>query len=130
MFHKPQSPLYSKKVGYVVLYFRAQQSNYNRIKTPSVASVSRIWLSVKTRERLRHRRRNKLVCLTTILKNNVMAACGSLGIFMTRKVLGSLLKVSRDSTKSRKIKAEQKSNFWTNCEKNYSSIKLFQDTYE
>ena len=43
-----------------------------------------------------------------------MVACGIPGIFMKREVLGSLLKVSRDSTKPTKIVAEQENNFAKN----------------
>ena len=67
-----------------------------------------------TRERPRCGSRNGLICLTFILNDDCMVACGILGIFMKRKVLGSLLKVSRDSTKPTKIVAEQENNFAKN----------------
>ena len=43
----------------------------------------------------------------SVLNNDGMAACGFLGILMTRKVLGSLSEVSSDSTKLTKMIAEQ-----------------------
>ena len=45
---------------------------------------------------------------------------------MTRKVLGSLLEISRDSTKTTKMIAEQEDNFWKDCEKR----KVIKDTFE
>ena len=54
-----------------------------------------------------------------------MAACGLSGIFVTRKVLGSLSEVSRDSTKPNKMTAEEENNFWADCETHYSSLKLY-----
>ena len=60
-----------------------------------------------------------------------MAACGFLGILMTRKVLGSFSEVSLDSsTKPPKMITEQENNFWKDCEKHYSSIKFLNDTSE
>ena len=56
-----------------------------------------------------------------------LAACG-LEIFMTRKVLGSLSEVSHDSAKPMKMIAKQENNFWKDCEKRYSSIKLLKNT--
>ena len=69
-----------------------------------------------------------MVC-TSMLNDDGMAACG-LGIFMTRKVLDSLSDVLRDSTKSTQKIAEQKNNFWKDCEKRYSSVKLLKGTFE
>ena len=40
-----------------------------------------------------------LICCTSMLNNDGIAACGILGMFMTLKVLSSLSEVSRDSTK-------------------------------
>ena len=47
-----------------------------------------------------------------VLYDDGMAACGFLGISMTRKVLGSLSEVSRDATKPTKMIAELENNFW------------------
>ena len=49
---------------------------------------------------------------------------------MTRKMLGSLLELSRESTKPMKMIAEQENNFWKDCEKRYSFIKLLKDTFK
>ena len=65
----------------------------------------------------RHEKRNRLICLTSILNYDGMAACRLLRIFMTRKALGSLLGVSRASTKPTKMIAEQEDTFWTDCDK-------------
>ena len=46
-----------------------------------------------------------------------MAECGFLGIFMTRKVLGSFSEVSHDSNEPTKMIAEQEHYFWKDCEK-------------
>ena len=54
----------------------------------------------------------------------------ALGMFITRKVLGKLAEVSRDSTKPTKMIAEQENNFWKDCEKRYSSVKSLMDTFE
>ena len=40
-----------------------------------------------------------------------MAACGFLGIFMTRKVLGSLSEIPRNPTKPTKMIVDQENNF-------------------
>ena len=58
-----------------------------------------------------------------------MAACGLLGIFMTREVPGLLSEVSRDPTKPMKMMAEQENNSWTYTNR-YTSIKLFEDIFE
>ena len=58
-----------------------------------------------------------------MLNDDGMAACNFLGIFITRKVLGSLSEVSRDSTTLTKTIAEQENDFWKECEKRYSSEK-------
>ena len=51
---------------------------------------------------------------------------------MTRKVLGSLSEVSRDTNKPilMRMLAEQENNCWKDCEKRFSSIKLLEDTFE
>ena len=41
----------------------------------------------------------------------VVPGCGSSGIFMTRKVLGSLSEISRYSAKPMKMNAEQENDF-------------------
>ena len=46
------------------------------------------------RERRRRRRRKEIICLTSNLNDEGMAACGLLGIFITPELLGSLSKVS------------------------------------
>ena len=53
-----------------------------------------------------------------MLNDEGMAACGFLEIFMTRKVPGSLLDVSREKWS------------WKDCEERYSPIKLLKDTFE
>ena len=65
-----------------------------------------------------------------MLNDDGMAACGFLRMFMTRKVVGSLWEVSRDSTKQMKMIAEQQNNFWKDFDKRYSSIKLVIDTFD
>ena len=45
-----------------------------------------------------------------------MAAFGFLGLLMTRKVLGSLSKVSHYSTKPTKMITEQENKFWNDYE--------------
>ena len=67
---------------------------------------------------------------SSMLKDDGMAACGFLGIFITQNALASLSKVSSDSTKSTKMIEEQKNIFRKDCEKLYSSIKLLKDTFE
>ena len=67
---------------------------------------------------------------TSMLNDDGMAACGFFEIFMTRKVQGSLSEVSRESTKPMKMTAEQENNFWKDCGKRYSSIKLLKDIFE
>ena len=57
---------------------------------------------------------------TSMLNDDVMAACGFSEIFMTRKVQGSPMKMT----------AEQENNFWKDCGKRYSSIKLLKDIFE
>ena len=74
-------------------------------------------------------RRNGLVVRTSILNDHGMAVSGFSGIFMTPKVLSSLSKVSSDSSTPSKMIAEQENNFWKECEKRYSSIKLLKDTF-
>ena len=59
-----------------------------------------------------------------MLNDDSMATCGFLGIFMTRKVLGSLSEVSRDASKLMKMIADEENNFWTDCVKRYSCIYL------
>ena len=59
-----------------------------------------------------------------------MAACGFLGIFMTRKVPGSFSEVLCDSTKATKFMTEQEKILWKDSEECYSSIKLFKVTFE
>ena len=49
---------------------------------------------------------------------------------MTRKVLGSLSEVSRDSTKPMENDRRAENNFWKESEKLNSSIKLLKDTFE
>ena len=49
---------------------------------------------------------------------------------MKRKVLGSLSKVSCDSTKPTKMIAWQESDFWEDYEKYYSSIKLLKHIFK
>ena len=63
--------------------------------------------------------------LSSILNDDGIDACGLLGLFMTRKVAGSLSEVSRDPTKPVKMIAEQENSFWIDCEERYSSIQLF-----
>ena len=53
--------------------------------------------------------------LFLLLNNDGMAACGFLGIFMTRKVQGLFLEVSSDSTKPKKMITEQENNFQKYC---------------
>ena len=65
-----------------------------------------------------------------MLNDDGMAACGFIGICMTGKVQGSLSEGLRDSTKPIRMIAEQQNNFWKNCEKGYSSIKLLKDTFK
>ena len=55
---------------------------------------------------------------------------GFLGMFMTRRVPGSLSEFSRDSTKPTKMIAGQENNFCKDCEKLYSPRKLLRDTFE
>ena len=84
-----------------------------------------------TRKRVRRRKRNRLIGRTSTLNDNGMAACGFLGIYIPQNVLGSLPRVSRDSAKPTKMIAEQENNFWKDCEKRYSSIKVLKDkTFE
>ena len=66
----------------------------------------------------------------SMLNDVCMAACGLLGIFMTRKVLGSRSEYSREGTKPMKMIEEQETNFWKDCQKRYSSIKMLKDTFE
>ena len=47
----------------------------------------------------------------SMLNDDCMATCGFLGIFMIRKVLGSLSEVLHDSTKPKETIAEQENNF-------------------
>ena len=47
---------------------------------------------------------------TSIQSDYGMAACGFLGIFITRKMLGSLSEVSHDSNKPTKMITEQENN--------------------
>ena len=74
--------------------------------------------------------KNGLIGRISILNDDGIAACGLLGIFTTGKVLGSRSQVSCHSTKSTQMIAEQENNFWKDCEKHYSSIKLLKDTFE
>ena len=57
------------------------------------------------------REAKRLIGHTSVLNDDSLAACGFLGIFITRKVLGSVSDVSRDSTKPTKMIAEQENNF-------------------
>ena len=41
-----------------------------------------------------------------------------------------LSEVSRDSTKPTKMIAEQENNYWKDCGRRYSSIKLLKDTFD
>ena len=50
---------------------------------------------MKTKERKRFERRYGLIGHTSMSSDEGMAACGFLGLFMTRKVVRSLSKVSR-----------------------------------
>ena len=74
----------------------------------------------------RGRGHDSLIVHTSVLNDDDIAACGLLGIFMTRKVLGSLAEVSPDSTKPKKMIAEQENNFWKDYEKRYSSKKFLE----
>ena len=77
------------------------------------------------------REANRLVCLTSIVNDDAMAACGLLGIFMTQKVPGSLSEVSRNSTKPWNERDRRILGFGqTGKNKNFSSLKLFWDTFE
>ena len=60
-------------------------------------------------------KRNGLIGRVSFLNDDGIAACGFLGIFMIRKVLGSLQEVSRDSTKPTKMITEQENKFWKDC---------------
>ena len=71
-----------------------------------------------------------LIGFTSVLNDDNVAACDFLGISMTRKVLGSLSEVSRDSTKPMKMIAEQENNFWKDWKTLYSSVNLLKDTFE
>ena len=66
---------------------------------------------VNSKERRRRVRQNGVINHISGLNGDSMAACGFLGIFTTRKVLDSLSEVSRDSTKPKKMIAEQENNF-------------------
>ena len=66
----------------------------------------------------------------SMLNDDNVAVRGFLGICMTRKVLGSLSEVLRYSPKPTKMITEQENNFWKDCEKRYSPIKLLKDTFE
>ena len=66
---------------------------------------------VFSRERQWRGRRNGLIGCTLLLSDDSIAAGGVLGIFMTRKVLGSLSDVSRDTAIPTKIIAEQENIF-------------------
>ena len=54
------------------------------------------------------------------------------GIFMTRKVLGSLSEVLRGSTKPTKMIAEEEDNFWKDLGTLFlhNLIKSLKDTFE
>ena len=65
-----------------------------------------------------------------MLNDDAIAVYGFLEIFITRKVLGSLSEVSRDSTKPTKMIAKQENNFWKDCKKRLTSIKLLRDSFE
>ena len=67
--------------------------------------------SIPCRERRNRGRRNGLIGPTSVLNDDDMATCVVLRIFVTRKVLGALLEVSRDSTRPKKVIAEQYNNF-------------------
>ena len=79
----------------------------------------------ESREPRRRGRRNGLICHTSMSNDDGMPTCGFIGIFMTRKVLGSLSEVSSDSIKSMKMITKQENNhnndnFWKDCEKRIS----------
>ena len=69
-----------------------------------------------------------LICLASILNDDGMVVCVFLGIFMTQKMLSSL--VPCYSIKPRKMIAEQENNSWKDSEKRYSSPKLLKETFE
>ena len=48
---------------------------------------------------------------------------------MTGRVPGAHSEILHDSTKPTKMTAEQQNNFWKDCEKCYSLIKLLKDTF-
>ena len=88
-----------------------------------------VMVSNKSRERQTQGRQNGIIDRTSVLNDDSMAVCGFLGIFMARKVLGSLSEASFDSTRPTKMIAEQENDFWKDCEK-HSPIKLLKDTFE
>ena len=55
-------------------------------------------------------RRNGIIGRASVMKDDGMAACGFLGVFMTQKVLGLLSEVSRDSTQPTRMIAEQEND--------------------
>ena len=96
----------------------------------SISDPSSVHWLIVARELRGHCRRNRLIGRASMLSNDGMAICGFLGIFVAQKVLGSLSDVSRDSTKRMKIIPKQENNFWKDCKKRYSPIKLLKDNFE
>ena len=64
------------------------------------------------RDRRRDGMQNGLMSRASVLNDDSMASCGFLGIFMTRKALGSLSEASLDAAKRRKMIAEPENDFW------------------
>ena len=82
-------------------------------------------LTTSPKERQRCGRRNRIICSASTLNDDGMAACG-----FSRNIL---------DTKNAKFifrsftwlnQANENNNFWKDCEKRYSSIKLLKDTFE
>ena len=73
---------------------------------------------------------NVVIGRTSMLHDDVMAACGILGVSLTRKGVGKLSKVSCNSAKPKKMPAEQEAYSWKDCEKRYSFLKLLKNEFE
>ena len=82
------------------------------------------------RECRRCGRRSRLIGQTSVLyDDDCMAACGCLGIY-DMKSAGFTFRSFMRLIQANKMIAQQENDFWEDCKKRYSSIKLLKHTFE